>query len=30
MQQEKFKLWPPAHLHTQWPGSGEIDDPATG
>jgi pimeloyl-ACP methyl ester carboxylesterase len=30
MQQEKFKLWPQAHLHTQWPGSGEIDDPATG
>jgi pimeloyl-ACP methyl ester carboxylesterase len=29
MQQEKFKLWPQAHLHTQWPGSGEIDDPAT-
>ena len=30
IQQEKFKLWPQAHLHTQWPGSGEIDDPATG
>ncbi len=29
MQQEKFKLWPQAHLHTQWPGTGEIDDPAT-
>ena len=26
--QEKFKLWPQAHLHTQWPGSGEPDDPA--
>src|SRR6516162_8089906 len=21
--QEKYKLWPQAHLHTQWPGSGE-------
>jgi len=29
MQQEKFKLWPQAHLHTQWPGTGEIDDSAT-
>ena len=29
MQQAKFKLWPQAHLHTQWPGTGEIDDPAT-
>ena len=29
MQQEKFKQWPQAHLHTQWPGSGEIDDPTT-
>src|SRR6202521_3276306 len=27
--QEKFKLWPQAILHTQWPGSGEVDDPAT-
>jgi pimeloyl-ACP methyl ester carboxylesterase len=27
--QEKFKLWPQAALHTQWPGSGEADDPAT-
>ncbi len=27
--QEKYKLWPQAHLHTQWPGSGEADDPAT-
>jgi pimeloyl-ACP methyl ester carboxylesterase len=26
--QEKFKLWPQAHLHTQWPGSSESDDPA--
>ena len=29
MQQEKFKQWPQAQLHTQWPGTGEIDDPAT-
>jgi pimeloyl-ACP methyl ester carboxylesterase len=29
MQQAQFKLWPQAHLHTQWPGSGDIDDPAT-
>ncbi len=29
LQQEKFKLWPQAHLHTQWPGTGEPDDPAT-
>src|SRR5689334_18877302 len=29
MQQEKFKLWPQAHLHTQWPGTGEMDDPTT-
>ncbi|MGH6770810.1 MAG: alpha/beta hydrolase [Xanthobacteraceae bacterium] len=28
LQQEKYKLWPQAHLHTQWPGSGERDDPA--
>jgi hypothetical protein len=27
--QEKFKLWPQAHLHTQWPGNGEPDDAAT-
>src|ERR1700691_3287101 len=27
--QEKFKLWPQAVLHTQWPGTGEPDDPAT-
>jgi pimeloyl-ACP methyl ester carboxylesterase len=26
--QEKFKLWPRAHLHTQWPGTGEPDDDA--
>jgi pimeloyl-ACP methyl ester carboxylesterase len=26
--QEKSKLWPQAALHTQWPGSGESDDPA--
>jgi pimeloyl-ACP methyl ester carboxylesterase len=26
--QEKYKLWPQAHLHTQWPGSGATDDPA--
>ena len=29
VSQEKFKLWPQAHLHTQWPGNGEPDDPAT-
>src|SRR4249920_240165 len=28
LQQAKYKLWPQAHLHTQWPGSGELDDPA--
>jgi pimeloyl-ACP methyl ester carboxylesterase len=27
--QEKFKLWPQAALHTQWPGTGEPNDPAT-
>jgi pimeloyl-ACP methyl ester carboxylesterase len=27
--QEKYNLWPQAHLHTQWPGSGAPDDPAT-
>src|SRR5262245_17343289 len=27
--QEKFKQWPQAVLHTQWPGTGEPDDPAT-
>jgi pimeloyl-ACP methyl ester carboxylesterase len=26
--QEKFKSWPQAHLHTQWPGDGTLDDPA--
>ena len=26
--QEKAKLWPQAALHTQWPGSGEANDPA--
>jgi pimeloyl-ACP methyl ester carboxylesterase len=26
--QEKAKLWPQAVLHTQWPGTGEADDPA--
>ena len=26
--QEKYNLWPQAHLHTQWPGSGEPDDAA--
>src|SRR6266702_2567299 len=29
VSQEKFKLWPQATLHTQWPGNGEPDDPAT-
>jgi pimeloyl-ACP methyl ester carboxylesterase len=29
LQQEKYKLWPQAHLHTQWPGNGEPDDPIT-
>ena len=29
VSQEKFKLWPQAALHTQWPGNGEPDDPAT-
>ena len=24
--QEKYKLWPQAHLHTQWPGSGALED----
>jgi pimeloyl-ACP methyl ester carboxylesterase len=27
--QEKYKLWPQAVLHTQWPGNGEPDDAAT-
>jgi pimeloyl-ACP methyl ester carboxylesterase len=29
VSQEKFKQWPQAVLHTQWPGTGELDDPAT-
>ena len=29
VSQAKFKLWPQAALHTQWPGNGEADDPAT-
>jgi pimeloyl-ACP methyl ester carboxylesterase len=29
VSQEKFKLWPQATLHTQWPGTGAADDPAT-
>jgi pimeloyl-ACP methyl ester carboxylesterase len=29
VSQEKFKLWPQAALHTQWPGNGEPDDPVT-
>jgi pimeloyl-ACP methyl ester carboxylesterase len=24
---EHYNLWPQAHLHTQWPGQGEPDDP---
>ncbi|HEY4264738.1 MAG TPA: alpha/beta hydrolase [Micropepsaceae bacterium] len=28
VSQEKSKLWPQAVLHTQWPGSGNPDDPA--
>ena len=27
--QEKYNLWPQAALHTQWPGTGEPEDPAT-
>jgi pimeloyl-ACP methyl ester carboxylesterase len=27
VQQEKYNLWPQAHLHTQWPGSGDQNDP---
>jgi pimeloyl-ACP methyl ester carboxylesterase len=27
--QEKYKLWPQAVLHAQWPGTGDPDDPAT-
>jgi pimeloyl-ACP methyl ester carboxylesterase len=26
--QATYKSWPQAHLHTQWPGSGTLDDPA--
>ncbi|HEY6199337.1 MAG TPA: alpha/beta hydrolase [Candidatus Binatia bacterium] len=26
--QEKYNLWPQARLHTQWPGSGGLDDPS--
>jgi pimeloyl-ACP methyl ester carboxylesterase len=26
ISQGKYKLWPQAHLHTQWPGSGEVED----
>jgi len=29
LAQEKYRLWPQAHLHTQWPGSGEPNDPVT-
>jgi pimeloyl-ACP methyl ester carboxylesterase len=29
VSQEKFKLWPQATLHTQWPGNGAPDDAAT-
>ncbi len=29
LSQAKFKLWPQAHLHTQWPGSGAPDDSVT-
>src|SRR5262245_32068304 len=25
---ERFKMWPQAHLHTQWPGEGKPGDPA--
>jgi pimeloyl-ACP methyl ester carboxylesterase len=25
---ERFKLWPQAHLHSQWPGDGKPGDPA--
>jgi pimeloyl-ACP methyl ester carboxylesterase len=27
--QEKSRLWPQAHLHTQWPGNGDADDAAS-
>lgn len=29
LQQAKHKSWPQAQLHTQWPGTGEPDDPVT-
>jgi pimeloyl-ACP methyl ester carboxylesterase len=29
LQQAKHKLWPQAEQHNQWPGSGEIADPAS-
>ena len=29
LAQEKYNLWPQAHLHTQWPGNGTADDPIT-
>ena len=29
VSQEKSKLWPQAHLHSQWPGTGEPDDDAS-
>jgi len=29
VSQEKSKLWPQAVLHTQWPGTGNPDDPAS-
>jgi pimeloyl-ACP methyl ester carboxylesterase len=29
LQQAKYNLWPQAKLHTQWPGTGEIEDPAS-
>jgi pimeloyl-ACP methyl ester carboxylesterase len=29
LQQAKFRLWPQAHLHTQWPGTGAPDDPVS-
>jgi pimeloyl-ACP methyl ester carboxylesterase len=29
VSQEKSKLWPQAHLHSQWPGSGAPDDDAS-
>src|SRR5262249_57765849 len=29
VSQERSKLWPQAHLHTQWPGSGDPDDEAS-